>query len=299
MMKQLIALTLLTLIGFALAQDIESQKKYAPNETIKLSTLGISIKFPYVVFGNLNDYGLNSGELSVGFQPGVTQTQVKAGIEAAVLGQYQSLKLKGGVNIRGDLVTARYYLPDRNTYWRIVYRKGPQGQGVIFSVQNIANAVDPNNETKVGNALTQFVKTVKFFAPQNAKLEPAWKKYLDQKWALYAGNTHGTDILRFCNDGTAFFRGETEFPRLSLIQGWAANDVKKQIKLKWKLYPVNAKIAFLILEYGPNDVRTLEVHFNDGSDGSTPSLKFGSSGFYLKTALELTERKLNIPDCGN
>jgi hypothetical protein len=298
-MRQIIALILLALVGFALSQGIEPQKKYAPNETIKMSTLGISMKFPYVVYGDLNEYSLNSSELFVGIQPGVTPAQVKLAIEAAARGQYKSLKLKGGVNIRGDLVTARYYIPDRGTYWRIVYRRGPQGQGVIFSLEGITNVLTPNNETRVGNALIELVKTVKFFAPQNAKLEPIWKKNLDPKWALFSNGTHDLDILRFCKDGTLFFQGETGFPRLSIIQEWVGNDYQKQIKLKWKLYPVNAKIAFMILEYAPNDIRTLEVQYNDGSDGSTPSLKFGSSVFFLKTAEELRERKLNIPDCGN
>ncbi len=299
LMKTIFLTMLLAAIGFALAQGIEADRKYAPNGTINMPTLGISMKFPYTVFGNPNDYALNAGELSVGIQPGVNPIQVKLAIEAAARGQYQKLKLKGGVNIRGDLVTARYYLPDEGTYWRIVYRRGPQGQGVMFSMQGITNIIVPNNETNVGNALIQLVKTVKFFAPKNAKLEATWKKNLDPKWALFSNGTHDLDILRFCKDGTLFFQGETEFPRLSIIEDWVGNDYQKQIKLKWKLYPVNAKIAFMILEYAQNDIRTLEVQYNDGSDGSTPSLKFGGSVFFLKTAEELKERKLNIPDCVN
>ncbi len=287
-MKKLIAMVVL--FGMVMAQGIEPQQQYNKNQTIQLPTLGINLKFDFISFGDPLNYELNSGGIKIGFQPGSSMTQVKAGIEAVM--RDNRMTPKGGVNIRGDTINARYQDSTGN-YWRIAYRRGNQGQGIIFSESSIYATSEANE----GKYLNYLASTVKFFAPKPGKLSETWKAKLEQKWVFFSDNMNGTDVLRFCNNGTASFQGSGNFPRLSVFQDFAPNNKNKAIKSKWKIYPVNAKLAFLILEYAKNDIRTLELQFNDPSDGSTPMLTLPSGRFLFNTPDQLTERKLEIPNC--
>ncbi len=292
-MKRFLALVIL-LVGVTLAQGIESQRKYERNETIKLNTMGMSMRFDFVVFGDLNQYLIEQGSFKVGPQPGLSTAQVKASIEEAMRGQYQSMKLQGGVKISGSTVIGRYWRPSSNTYWRIVYRQGPPGQGVLLS----SDGINPSNEAAVGKAMLDVAnKDVQFFAPQVGQLESAWKSHLKQDSIFVRDGDKGPEIMRFCDAGGVFVQTAKEFPRLNLIQGWTPNDPAKRVTVKWKIYPISNKRAFLILEYAPNDVRTVDAQYNDGADGSTPAVRFADTPFYVRTPAGLTERKVDFPEC--
>jgi hypothetical protein len=292
-MKRALILVVI-LLGVTLAQGIESQRKYLRNETIKLNTLGMSMRFGFIVFGDLNDYILEDGPFRIGPQPGVTTAQVKASIEAAVQGQYQSMKLQGGVKISGSNVIGRYWRPSSNTYWRIHYRQGPPGQGVLLS----SDGINPGNEAQVGAAMLEVAnKSVRFFAPQTGQLENTWKSLLKPETVFVSETSRVTDVMRFCNAGKFFFQGDEDFARLNVIQGWTPNDPDKRASGRWKIYPISAKRAFLILEYTPTSVRTVDVQYNDGSDGSTPAVQLAGTTFYFRTPEGLKERKLDFPEC--
>ncbi len=283
-MKKLIVL--IAAFGIVTAQDIEPQKQYEKNQTIKIPTLGINLKFDFVSFGDPLNYELNSRGIKIGFQPGSTLEQVKAGIEAVM--QNKGMTPKGGVKIRGDTLAARYQDKIGN-YWRLVYRRGAQGQGIMFSESDIYATSEANE----GKFLLYLASKVKFFAPQNTKLLGAWKAKLEQKWVFFSDNMAGTDVLRFCNNGTASFRGSNGFPRLSVLQDFEANNKDKAIKSKWKIYPVNTKLAFLILEYAKNDIRTLQLQL----DEFPPAIRTSSGLYQFNTPEKLVERKLEIPEC--
>lgn len=292
-MKRLPALLIL-LVGVTMAQGIESQQKYLRNETIKLSTLGMSMRFGFIVFGDLNEYLVEDGPFKVGPQPGLTVAQVKASIEAAMQGQYQSMKLQGGVKISGSTVIGRFLRPSSNTYWRIVYRQGPPGQGVLLS----SDGINPSNEAAVGKAMLEVAsKSIQFFPPQTGQLGAAWKSNLKQASIFVSVGDKGPEILRFCDNGGVFVQTAKEFPRLNVLQGWTPNDPQKRVSGKWKLYPISAKRAFLMLEFAPNNVRTVDVQYNDGSDGSTPAIRFSGTPFYIRTPQKLTESKVDFPEC--
>jgi hypothetical protein len=292
-MKRVLALVIL-FIGVTLAQGIESQKKYLRNETIKLNTLGMSMRFGFIVFGDLNEYLVEDGPFKVGPQPGVTVAQVKASIEAAVQGQYQSMKLQGGVKISGSMVIGRYWRPSSNTYWRIVYRQGQPGQGVLLS----SDGINPSNEAAVGKAMLEVAtKSIQFFPPQTGQLGAAWKSHLKQDSIFVSDGDKGPEIMRFCDTGGFFAQTAKDFPRLNVIQGWTPNDPEKRVSGKWKVYPISAKRALLMLEFTPTSIRTVDVQYNDGSDGSTPAIRFSGTPFYIRTPEGLTERKVDLPEC--
>jgi hypothetical protein len=292
-MKRFLALVVL-FVGVTLAQGIESQKQYERNETIKLSTFGMSMRFDFVVFGDISEYLIEQGSLKVAPQPGLNINQVKASIQAAVQGQYQSLKLEGGLKISGSTLIGRYRIPENNTYWRIVYRQGPPGQGVLVSSESII----PKAEARAGQQLLALANgSIKFFAPQTGQLGVAWKSHLKQDSIFVRDGDKGPEIMRFCNPGEVSIQTAKEFPRLNLIQGWTPNDPAKRVSVKWKVYPISDKRAFLILEYAPNDVRTVDLRYNDGADGSTPAVSFAGTPFYIRTPAGLTERKVDFPEC--
>ncbi len=288
-------LALVVLFGaVAFAQGIESQRKYLRNEIIKLGTLGISMQFGFIVFGNLNEYLVEDGPFKVGPQPGMTVTQVKASIEAAMQGQYRSMKLQGGVKISGSNVIGRYWRPSSNTYWRIVYRQGSPGQGVLLS----SDGINPSNEAAIGKTMLEVAsKNIRFFPPQTGQLGAAWKSYLKQASVFVSVGDKGPEILRFCDTGAVSVQTAKEFPRLNVLQGWTPNDPQKRVTGKWKLYPISAKRAFLMLEFAPNNVRTVDVQYNDGSDGSTPAIRFADTAFYIRTPEKLAESNIDFPEC--
>lgn len=280
-------------LGLALAQGIESRREYARNETIRIPTLGLEMKFPFVTFGQLEEYSLSSGPLVIGPQPGVTIEQVKLGIEAAIGGQYKSRNLKGKVTVRGSILTARYLEPQYNTRWLMIYRRGPQGQGVIASV----DSVSPREVERTENALMQIASSVRFVAPQPGKLGTDWKARLDQKHVFINDNTFATNVLRLCNNGTGFFQGNNSFRRLNVIEGIVPGDPDKRQGFRWKLHPVSQKTAFLILEFSPNNIRTVLVGWNGGEDGSTPGINVPGAYYFLRSPEQVVERKLDLPQC--
>ncbi len=292
-MKRFLA-SLILLIGVTLAQGIESQKQYERNETIKLNTFGMSMRFDFVIFGDINEYLIEQGSLRIGPQPGLTIKQVKASIEAAVQGQYESMKLQGGLKINGSTLIGRYHLPSNNTYWRIVYRQGPPGQGVLLS----SDSLIPKYEARAGQEMLALAnRSITFFAPQTGQLGQAWKSHLKQDSIFVRDGDKGPEIMRFCSTGGLIVQTAKEFPRLNLIQGWTPNDSAKRVSVKWKIYPISDQRAFLILEYAPNDVRTVDLHYNDGADGSTPAVSFAGTPFFIRTPEGLTERKVDFPEC--
>ena len=292
-MKRLLAFVVL-LMGVALAQGIESQRKYLRNETIKIGTLGMSLRFGFIVFGNLNEYLVEDGPFKIGPQPGVTAAQVKASIEAAVGGQYKSMKLQGGVKISGSTVVGRYWRPSSNTYWRILYQQGPPGQGVLLS----SDGINPSNEAAIGKAMLETANSsVRFFAPQLGQLQSVWTTRLKRETVFASQTMRGWDVLRFCGSGGFFFQGSQDLPRLNVVKGWTPNDPNVRVTGRWRVYPISSTRAFLILEYAPNNVRTLDVQFNDGSDGSTPSLRLEGVPFFIRTPEQITASKLDVPAC--
>jgi hypothetical protein len=292
-MKRFLASVILC-VGVTLAQGIEPQRKYERNETVKIGTLGMSMKFDFVIFGGLNHYILEQGNFRVGPQPGATVAQVKASIEAAAQSQYKTLGLKGGVTVNGSTLMARYQLSTNNTFWRIAYRQGPQGQGVILS----SDGINPSNEARIGKAMQAALsKNITFFPPQTGQLGVAWKSHLKEASVFVRDGDKGPEFMRFCDTGGVIVQTAKEFPRLNLIQGWTPNDPIKRVSVKWKVHPISDKRAFLILEYAPNDVRTVDLQYNDGSDGSTPAVSFAGTPFYIRTPEGLTERKVDFPEC--
>jgi hypothetical protein len=292
-MKRLLAFVVLVM-GVTLAQGIESQRKYLRNENIKISTLGMSMRFGFIVFGNLNEYLLEDGPFRIGPQPGVTVAQVKASIESAVAGQYKSVKLQGGVKINGSTVIGRYWRPSSNTYWRILYRQGPPGQGVLLS----SDGINPKNEAAIGKTMLETANTsVRFFAPQLGQLQSLWTTRLKRGSVFGSQNMRGWDVLRLCGSDKFFFQGSQDLPRLNVIKGWTPNDPNKRVAGRWRVYPISDTRAFLILEYAQNDVRTLDVQFNDGSDGSTPALRLESVPFFVRSPEQIAASKLDVPAC--
>jgi hypothetical protein len=292
-MKRFLASVIL-FVGVTLAQGIESQKQYERNETIKLGTFGMSMKFNFVVFGDINEYLIEQGSLRIGPQPGLTIKQVKASIEAAVQGQYESMKLQGGLKVNGSTLIGRYRRPSNNTYWRIVYRQGPPGQGVLLS----SDSLIPKYEARAGREMLALAnQSITFFAPQTGQLEKSWKAHLKQDSIFVTDGAKSPEIMRFCDAGGVFVQTAKNFPRLNVIQGWTPNDPEKRVSGKWKVYPISDKRAFLMLEFAPNDVRTVDVRFNDGADGSTPAVSFEGTPFFIRTPEGLTERKVDFPEC--
>jgi hypothetical protein len=292
-MKRFLALVAVFL-GVTLAQGIESQRKYERNETIKLTTFGMSMRFDFVVFGDLNEYLIEQGSFKVGPQPGLSIAQVKASIEAAVQGQYKSMELQGGIKLNGSTLTARYRRPSSNTYWFIIYRQGPPGQGALVT----ADSIIPKYEAKVGKDLLALAnQSIKFFPPQTGQLGQAWKSHLKEASIFVSDGDRGPEVMRFCAANTFFLQTAKNFPRLNVIQGWTPSDPSEQATGRWKVYPISDKRAFLMLEFAPNDVRTVDVEYNDGSNGSTPSVRFAGTPFFIRTPEGLTERKVPFPEC--
>ncbi len=280
-------------LGVALAQSIEPQKRYERNETVKMNALGMSLRFDFVIFGDLNQYLLGQGNFRVGPQPGVSVAQVKASIEAAVQGQYRSLGLKGGISVEGNTLMARYQLSN-NSFWRIAYRQGPQAQGVLLS----SEAINPSNEARIGRAMQRALnENVTFFAPQVGGLEGVWKAILKPSTVFASDHMRGTDVVRFCDEGRFFFQGMQDFPRLNVIEALTPNDPKTRVAGRWRVYPISKLRALLILEYTPTSVRTLKVSFNDGSDGSTPALRLEGVPFFVRSPEQIAASKLDLPEC--
>ena len=280
-------------LGIGLGQGIEPRKRYESNETVKLSTFGLSLHFDFVLYGALDHYLLEQGNFRVGPQPGVSIAQVKASIEAAVQGQYRSLGLKGGITVKGNTLMARYQLSN-NSFWRIAYRQGPQAQGVLLS----SEAINPSNEARIGRAMLESLnRNVRFFPPQVGGLEGVWKSVLKPSTVFASDHTRGTDAVRFCDEGRFFFQGMQDFPRLNVIEGSTPNDPKTRVTGRWRIYPISKLRALLILEYTPTSLRTLNVSFNDGSDGSTPAIRLEGVPFFVRTPEQIAASKLDLPEC--
>jgi hypothetical protein len=175
----------------------------------------------------------------------------------------------------------------------IVYRRGPQGQGVIASI----DSVSPGDVTRTENTLMQIASSVRFVVPQPGKLGTDWKARLDQQHVFINDNTFATNVLRLCNNGTGSFQGNNSFHRLNVIAGSVPGDPNKRQLFRWKLHPASKTKAFLILEFSPNNIRTVLVGWNGGEDGSTPGISTPGAYYFLRLPEQVAERKLDLPRC--